>query len=113
MDDIIKRALLFDFYGELLTEHQQKIYGAAVCDDLSLGELSEEEGVSRQGIHDIIKRCDKILSAYEEKLGLVEKFCRIKEKISKIDGIVESEKNLSESVKNEIRNELKEIIGEL
>ena len=74
MDKIIERGLLFDFYGELLTDHQQKIYSEAVFNDLSLSELSEEEGISRQGIHDLIKRCDKSLQEYEEKLGLIKRF---------------------------------------
>ncbi|MCR5279314.1 MAG: YlxM family DNA-binding protein [Lachnospiraceae bacterium] len=110
MDNLIERGMLFDFYGDLLTEHQQKIYSAVVFDDLSLGEISEETGVSRQGIYDIIKRCDKILEGYEDKLGLVDKFRNIKGKISKIDESVQAEQGLSESFKERIRTELKDLL---
>ena len=111
MDNIIERGMLFDFYGDLLTEHQQKIYSAVVSDDLSLSELSEEEGISRQGIHDLIKRCDKLLEGYEEKLGLVAKFRRIKGKISEIDGFIEGESGISPEVKAKIRESLKDIVS--
>ncbi len=49
MDDILRRSLLFDFYGELLTDHQKNMYEAFYGDDLSLGEIAEEFGISRQG----------------------------------------------------------------
>ena len=113
MDNLIERGMLFDFYGDLLTEHQQKIYSSVISDDLSLSELSEEEGISRQGIHDIIRRCDKLLQGYEEKLGLVDKFRRIKLKISEIDREIDSEKSMSEQAKARIKAELQEIIGDL
>ena len=84
MEKIFKQALLYDFYGELLTEHQRNIYEEAVYNDMSLGEIAQEYGISRQGVHDLIKRCDKILLDYEEKLQLVDKFTRAKEKIANI-----------------------------
>lgn len=74
MEDIVKQSLLFDFYGELLTKHQQEIYKEVVFNDMSLGEVASEQGISRQGVHDLIKRCDRILAGYEEKLQLVSKF---------------------------------------
>lgn len=79
------RGMLYDFYGELLTPHQKKIYEDVVVNDLSLSEIANEQGISRQGVHDIIKRCDKALAEYEEKLHLVEKFARIKHMISQIN----------------------------
>ena len=79
MDDIVKKSLLFDFYGPLLTEHQRRIYEEVVFDDYSISEIAADEGISRQGVHDMIKRCDKALADYEEKLGLVEKFSKIRE----------------------------------
>lgn len=74
MDEILEKTLLYDFYGELLTPHQKKIYEAAVFEDLSLSEIAEAEGITRQGVHDLIRRCNRILADYEEKLRLVEKF---------------------------------------
>ena len=65
--------MLFDLYGELLTDHQREIYGLLVNDDMSLSELAEQYGISRQGVHDLIRRCDRQLEGYEEKLHLLEK----------------------------------------
>ncbi len=84
MEKIYQQALLYDFYGELLTEHQQSIYEDAVCNDLSLGEIALERGISRQGVHDLIRRCDKILQEYEARLHLVEKFVGARDKVEKI-----------------------------
>lgn len=84
MEKIFEQGLLYDFYGELLTPHQRAIYEDAVYNDMSLSEIAEEQGISRQGVHDLIKRCDKILIDYESKLHLVERFARAKEKIGKI-----------------------------
>ena len=88
MESIVKQSLLYDFYGELLTEHQRAVYEDAVFNDMSLGEIASEQGISRQGVHDLIKRCDKILSGYEEKLHLVEKFLLIKKNVQEIDSIL-------------------------
>lgn len=84
MEKIYQQALLYDFYGELLTEHQQSIYEDAVCNDLSLGEIAQERGISRQGVHDLIRRCDKTLQEYEARLHLVEKFVDARDRVEKI-----------------------------
>ena len=76
MEKIVEQGLLYDFYGELLTEHQRHIYEDVVFNDMSLSEIAEEQGISRQGVHDLVKRCDRILGGYEEKLGLVDMFNR-------------------------------------
>ncbi len=84
MEKIYEQGLLYDFYGELLTPHQRSIYEDAVFHDMSLGEIAEERGISRQGVHDLIKRCDKILQGYESKLHLVEKFASAKDTVRRI-----------------------------
>lgn len=84
MEKIYEQTMLFDFYGELLTEHQRSVYIDAVYNDLSLGEIAEDRGISRQGVHDLIRRCDKILKDYESKLHLVERFARAKETVREI-----------------------------
>ncbi len=78
MIKIVEQSLLYDFYGELLNEHQKKIYEDVAFNDMSPSEIAREEGISRQGVHDLVKRCDKILSDYEEKLHLVERFMSAK-----------------------------------
>ena len=78
MEKFVERTLLYDFYGELLTKRQQQIYESVVLEDYSLSEVAEELNISRQGVHDMIRRCDKALEGYEEKLHLVEKFVNIR-----------------------------------
>jgi predicted DNA-binding protein YlxM (UPF0122 family) len=80
----VEQGLLYDFYGELLTEHQRNIYEGVVFNDMSLSEIAEEQGISRQGVHDLVKRCNKILAGYEEKLKLVQKFNQTKQMVEEI-----------------------------
>lgn len=103
MEKIIERNLLFDFYGDLLTKRQRDIYQDAVYGDLSLSELADDYGISRQGIHDQIKRCDKALEEYESKLHLIERFEKIKQ----------YSKMLSEEALKSEDEELKKTITEL
>ena len=93
MEKIVEQGLLYDFYGELLTEHQRQIYEGIVYENLSLGEIATEQGISRQGVHDIVKRCDKALIGYENKLKLIERFMKIKERIKEIDRLSELYEN--------------------
>ncbi|MGN1204882.1 MAG: YlxM family DNA-binding protein [Lachnospiraceae bacterium] len=94
MEKIFEQGLLYDFYGDLLTPHQQKIYEDAVYGDLSLSEIAEQQNISRQGVHDLLKRCDKILSAYESKLHLVERFQKTKDTVRQIKTLAEESKGL-------------------
>ena len=87
MESIVKQSLLYDFYGELLTEHQRNVYEDVVFNDMSLSEIAEEQGISRQGVHDLIKRCDRILSGYEEKLQLISKFEKTRQMVQQIHSL--------------------------
>ena len=58
MEKIVAQGLLYDFYGELLTEHQRRVYEDVVFNDMSLSEIAEEQGISRQGVHDLVTRQD-------------------------------------------------------
>ncbi len=98
------KGMLYDFYGELLTQHQKKIYEDAVFHDLSLSEIADEQGISRQGVHDLIKRCDKTLADYENKLHLVEKFAKIKRTIQQINSLTDDAQ--IKQLSNEIIEEL-------
>ncbi|SCY32638.1 hypothetical protein SAMN02910370_02122 [Lachnospiraceae bacterium XPB1003] len=84
MEKLVERGLLYDFYGPLLTKHQQEVYEAAVYEDLSLSEIADREGISRQGVHDLLHRCDRSLQEYEEKLGLIERFGRNRKRLEKL-----------------------------
>lgn len=93
VDSIVENALLYDFYGELLTDRQKKIFELYHLDDLSLGEISEQMSISRQGVHDTIKRCNKQLHYYEEKLQLVAKFLINRTRTSEIYQLAVDGKN--------------------
>ena len=104
MDKIYEETLLYDFYGELLTKRQKEIYEEAVLNDCSLGEIAEEYGISRQGVHDNLKRTGKTLREYEEKLGLIRRFLSLKEKVEIIRD--RTEKPLIRCLAEEILEEL-------
>lgn len=87
MDEKLEQAYLYDFYGELLKDRQRRIYEDFVFNDLSLGEIAQEEGISRQGVHDMVKRCTKALEGYEKRLHLVEKFLCTKERVEQIHAL--------------------------
>ena len=112
MEKIVEQGILYDFYGELLTEHQRRIYEKAVYEDLSLSEIAEDCKISRQGVHDLLKRCDRLLAGYEEKLHLVEKFTQIKERIQKIEKL-SSEPDVDEQKLRQIGLLAEEILEEL
>lgn len=88
MDAIFEKTLLFDFYGELLTDKQKRIYELYHLDDLSLAEIGEEMGISRQGVFDALKRCHHQLNYFEEKLKLVEHFVQSKSRVEEIYKLV-------------------------
>ncbi len=96
MEKIVWQGLLYDFYGELLTERQRHIYEDVVFNDLSLSEIAREEGISRQGVHDLVRRCDKILEEYEEKLRLVKKFQKTKELAGQVEELLDEYERGSE-----------------
>ena len=89
VEEIVEQSLLYDFYGELLTEHQRKIYESALFENYSLSEIAEDAGISRQGVHDLLKRCDKQLHSYESKLHLVERFNRVRSDLERIVELVD------------------------
>ncbi len=72
---------LMDFYGPLLTENRARLLKLYCEEDLSLSELAEEAGISRQGVHDALTRAQAQLEAYEEKLGLVARYRRLEDAI--------------------------------
>lgn len=114
MESKIELAYLYDFYGELLNEHQRQIYEDFILNDLSLGEISEEVGISRQGVSDMVKRCSKKLMDYEDKLHLVEKFMTLKEDVGQIHELVKHFKQShDESFLDDIETISNQILEEL
>jgi hypothetical protein len=72
-------AMLFDFYGELLTDRQKELFDLYYNEDLSLSEIAENTGITRQGARDAIVRAEGILTEMEEKTGMVSRFLRLKQ----------------------------------
>lgn len=87
MEKLAEMALLADFYGPLLTEKQRNVWDLHYQQDLSLAEIAELEHISRQAIHDLLKRTERILAEYEEKLGLVQRFWAERERLMEIKAL--------------------------
>ena len=84
LDEFVRLSVLYDFYGELLNDRKKQIFEDYFLNDFSLSEIANELGISRQGVHDIVKRTSKELWDYEERLSLVKKFTEVKEKVGNI-----------------------------
>lgn len=110
MEKILEQTLLYDFYGELLTEHQKQIYEDVVLNDYSFSEVAEEQGISRQGVHDLVKRSSRILKDYEDRLHLVEKFVTIKGRVEEIKKLLGQSEELD---KEQLIRELNDILENL
>lgn len=95
MEKIVRQSMLYDFYGELLTDHQKSVYEDVINNDLSYSEIARMNNISRQGVYDMIKRCDKILEEYEKKLRLVEKFMKAQEQVRQIKRYADEMKQLN------------------
>ena len=94
-------AYLLDFYGEVLTDRKKDALDSYYNNDMSLAEIAEDMGISRQGVRDTIKKAEEELLFYEEKLGLAKKFDEAQKHARRALEICENE-NLSESLKEEI-----------
>ena len=113
MDNIFKQTLLYDFYGELLNEHQRKVYEDAVFNDLSLSEVADNYGVSRQAINDLIKRVTKMLEKYENKLHMIERFAKMQDIAQGIkDTIAEYKESRNDKLLDKISEDTELIIDE-
>ncbi|MDF2564068.1 MAG: putative DNA-binding protein [Massilibacillus sp.] len=108
LDKLLKISVLFDFYGALLTEKQQRCLEMHFLNDLSLSEIADQFGVSRQAIYDIIHRSEQVLEEYEKKLGLVERYQREKQEIQEIYDAVD---NLPASLNDRV--EIRDILIKL
>ncbi len=112
MDNIVEKTLLYDYYGELLTDHRREIYEEVVFNDMSLSEAAEEYGISRQGIHDMIRRCDRAMEAYEEKLHLVRQAESVRKTVLKLQKKLE-EAGMDEADRRELRQLADQIMQEM
>lgn len=80
-----RMTMLFDFYGELLTERQREFFDLYYNEDLSLSEIAENSGISRQGVRDVIVRAESAMQEIEDKTGLIRRFLQMQEHIAAIE----------------------------
>lgn len=89
IESIEKNSLLYDFYGQLLSKRQQEVMALYHEENLSLSEIAEEFEISRQAVHDTLKKAEQALNEYEAKLGLMERLMRSKEAVADIDARID------------------------
>lgn len=84
IDKWIRTIMLLEIYNDLLTSHQQEVMGFYYLQDFSLGEISEEMGISRQAVHDVIKRTTLTLNDYEDKLNILDREQKLQKQLKSI-----------------------------
>ena len=101
----LKIACLLDFYGEILSERKQTVLSMYYNDDMSLAEIADEVGISRQGVRELIKKAEDELTFFEEKLGLSRTFLEAQEHLARIVKLAEEQ-----SLPNALRDEVQAVI---
>lgn len=120
IEDKVEATVLYDYYGELLTDHQRDFFEDYMFNDLSLGEIASDNDVSRQAVHDSIRKTVNTLRKYETKLHLVSNTLKTADASERI-GIAstgtidkirawEADKKIDSSVANELVSSLQSII---
>ena len=113
MEEALFRTMLFDSYGELLTEKQREYFDLHYNEDLSLAEIAQSEGVSRQSVWDIIRRAEETMRRLEEKTGRVARcaaerniLAAAEEKLATLETMTEGE---AHALTREIADALQEL----
>lgn len=109
MHDRIELSLLLDYYGAFLTENQRELIELSCDDDLSLSEIAEQKGISRQGVRDAITRGEKSLSEMESKLGLIARDRRVRALIGELQSVLVDESAEPEQKLRTVNTGLSEI----
>ena len=89
IESIAENSLLYDFYGQLLSKRQQEVMALYHEENLSLSEIAEEFGISRQAVHDTLKKAEQALNEYEAKLGLMARLMKSKDAVADIDARID------------------------
>ncbi len=114
-----RMAMLFDFYGDLLTERQREFYDLYYNEDLSLAEIAENYGISRQGVRDVIVRAEAAMSEIEEKTHIIRRFHQSQAAIAAIDQAADqllqavNERRYNDAMLDGLANTIKENAAKL
>ena len=84
-----RMAMLFDFYGDVLTPRQKEFYDLYYNEDLSLAEIAENNSITRQGVRDVIVRAEAILTDLEDKTGLIKRFHAMRKQLQEVEAAAE------------------------
>lgn len=85
-----RMTLLFDFYGDLLTDRQKEFYDLYYNEDLSLAEIAENHGITRQGVRDVIVRAEAYLTEIEDKTGIIRRFHTMQAQLKEVEGCAQT-----------------------
>lgn len=114
-----RMAMLYDFYGDLLTDRQKEFYDLYYNEDLSLAEIAENYGISRQGVRDVIVRAEAAMTEIEDKTHLIRRFFRMQGELSAIDAAADRlldavrQGSLTDDLAEECANTIKENTAKL
>ena len=114
-----RMALLYDFYGDMLTDRQKEFYDLYYNEDLSLAEIAENYGISRQGVRDVIVRAEAAMTEIEDKTHLIRRFFRMQDELTAIDAAADRlldavrQGRLSDDLVEECANTVKENTAKL
>lgn len=103
-------SLLLDFYGDILSEHKRGIMEMYYDEDMSLAEIADQIGISRQAVREIVKKCEAELSELESALGLVKKFDKLKCGLNEIKNEL---KDASKSADEECKAKIDKVIDKI
>ena len=112
-DKTLEMTMLLDFYGELLTEKQRECFDSYYNEDMSLAELAEVSGVSRQGVRDLLVRTENTLRDFEQKIGLVERHLRRQEQLQGMKDTLVRLEELSSGEAKDLAADLRVRLAEL
>lgn len=110
MEDRMRQSLLLDFYGELLTDRQRSCYDLHINEDLSLTEIAEQLGISRQGVWDSIRRAESALTEIEDKTGLIGRFEETRKALDELSDLAQA---ITEASAGELRQKAEELTARL
>ena len=114
LQETIELSILYDFYGDLLKDKSKEVFTEYVFNDLSLAEIAEEKEITRQGVHDIIKRTSKKLREYEDSLHLIKKFRTIELNVNRIKELTEELEEAGKSIDTKtIFDEIKDLSDDI